>query len=225
MAPNVGGKVYIVEHLDPELGPWSELEYISIAEESQESGSSFTLSSLPDGFKVPEALKAIPTFTATQDSVEDIYAGNKNKVCLLDPAAEKDLSPEDVQEFDAFLFGGILDRTSELRKKGFTGRRLGPVQMTTDTAVRVTRMVIQQQRGCSNLQKVAEIFWDVADKHQTVALKDVPYTDHPELKINEHESTQMPFRYVKTEDGEPIMPKGMRDLIGKDADKAIDDLF
>lgn len=208
-SPNVTGKVYIVEHLDPELGPWSELEYIAIAEESENSGSSFTLSSLPDGFKVPESLKAIQTFKATQDSVEDIYASNKNTVCLLDPAAEKDLSPEDAQEFGVFLFGGILgddpprDRTSELRKKGFPGRRLGPVQMTTDTAVRVTRMVIQQQ----------------------LPLTEIPYTDHPELKINEHESTQMPFRYVKTEDGQPIMPKGMRELIGKDADKAIDDLF
>lgn len=31
--------------------------------------------------------------------------------------------------------------------------------------------------------------------------------DHPELKINEHESTEMPFRYVKGEDGQPVMPK------------------
>ena len=38
-----------------------------------------------------------------------------------------------------------VDRTSELRKKGFSGRRLGPIQMTTDTAVRVTRTVIQQK--------------------------------------------------------------------------------
>ena len=37
------------------------------------------------------------------------------------------------------------DRTSELRKKGFTGRRLGPKQMTTDTAVRVTRIVVLEQ--------------------------------------------------------------------------------
>ena len=37
------------------------------------------------------------------------------------------------------------DRTSELRKKGFEGRRLGPKQMTTDTAVRVTRMVVQDK--------------------------------------------------------------------------------
>lgn len=38
-----------------------------------------------------------------------------------------------------------LDRTSELRKKGFEGRRLGPKQMTTDTAVRVTRIVVQDR--------------------------------------------------------------------------------
>lgn len=45
----------------------------------------------------------------------------------------------------------------------------------------------------------------------TVPLKEVPYVDHPDLKINDHESTQMPFRYVKGEDGQPIMPKvGMR---------------
>ncbi|RBQ65141.1 hypothetical protein FVER14953_21535 [Fusarium verticillioides] len=35
----------------------------------------------------------------------------------------------------------------------------------------------------------------------------------------------MPFRYVQGEDGKPIMPKGMVELIQKDADKAVDDLF
>jgi ribosome biogenesis SPOUT family RNA methylase Rps3 len=39
----------------------------------------------------------------------------------------------------------LVDRTSELRKKGYQGRRLGPVQMTTDTAVRVTRIVVQDR--------------------------------------------------------------------------------
>ena len=37
----------------------------------------------------------------------------------------------------------VIDRTAELRKYGFEGRRLGPVQMTTDTAVRVTRIVVE----------------------------------------------------------------------------------
>lgn len=35
----------------------------------------------------------------------------------------------------------------------------------------------------------------------------IPYLDHPELKINEHESTEMPFRYVKGSDEEPVMPE------------------
>ncbi|KAH6655587.1 SAM-dependent RNA methyltransferase [Truncatella angustata] len=204
-------RTYIVEHLDPELGPWSELEYISIAKESGEANASFLLSSLPDGFKVPEKLANQPAFKAEHRGVEEMYPeGNgKERVCLLDPAADKDLNPDDKGEFDVFLFGGILgddpprDRTSELRKKGFTGRRLGPVQMTTDTAVRVTRMVIEEQYTLNN----------------------IPYTDHPDLKFNEHESTQMPFRYVKDKEGNPIMPEGMVELIQKDSDKSIDDMF
>ncbi|KAI1462776.1 DUF431-domain-containing protein [Annulohypoxylon moriforme] len=204
-------KTYIVEHLDPELGQWSELEYIAIARETERSGNTFMLSSLPEEFKVPEKLAEVPAFKAERRGVEEIYGeeSGKERVCLLDPQAEKDLNPEDKREFDVFLFGGILgddpprDRTSELRKKGFQGRRLGPVQMTTDTAVRVTRMVIEEQ----------------------FTLNKVPFVDFPELKFNEHESTQMPFRYVTDQDGKPIMPEGMVDLIKKDADKSIDDLF
>ncbi|KAI2606125.1 DUF431-domain-containing protein [Hypoxylon fragiforme] len=205
-------KTYIVEHLDPELGQWSELEYAAIAAETQRAGNTFMLSSLPSGFEVPARLTAIPAFRAERRGVEEMYGGEgggRDRVCLLDPQAERDLSPDDKGVFDVFLFGGILgddpprDRTSELRKKGFKGRRLGPVQMTTDTAVRVTRMVIEEQ----------------------FTLNKIPYTDFPDLKFNEHESTQMPFRYVKDDEGNPIMPEGMVDLIKKDADKSIDDLF
>lgn len=106
-------KTFIVEHLDPELGPWSELEYIAIAKESQASSTSFLLSSLPAEFKVPSALEEVPAFTAERRGVEELYAGDKKgRVCLLDPAAEKDLSPEDGVKFDTFLFGGILGESS-----------------------------------------------------------------------------------------------------------------
>ena len=40
-----------------------------------------------------------------------------------------------------------------------------------------------------------------------VPLKDIPYVDHPELQVDEHESTEMPFRYVKNPDGSPCMPE------------------
>lgn len=78
----------------------------------------------------------------------------------------------------------LIDRTSELRKKGYEGRRLGPIQMTTDTAVRVTRMVVQDR----------------------MELEKIPFVDHPEIRVDEHESTEMPFRYVLDSNKQPIFP-------------------
>jgi len=209
MATPRTGKTFVVEHLDPELEEWSSLEYLSIATECHATGAQFLLSSVPESLKLPANLQNAKGLSVERRSVEEIYAAQKDRVCLLDPAAEKDLSPEDGDAFDIFLFGGILgddpprDRTSELRKKGYQGRRLGPVQMTTDTAVRVTRIVVQDR----------------------VPVEKVPYVDHPEIKVSKNESTQMPFRYVTNKAGEPIMPEGMIDLIKKDSEKSLEDLL
>ncbi|EFX03149.1 duf431 domain containing protein [Grosmannia clavigera kw1407] len=201
-------KTYVVEHLDEGMGAWSTLEYVTIARET----GALCLSSLPPSLMLPAELTAVAGFRAEQRSVEELYGGDaaqKARVCLLDPAAAQELVPADGDVFDVFLFGGILgddpprDRTSELRKKGFQGRRLGPKQMTTDTAVRVTRIVTEQK----------------------VPLDQISYVDFPELRFDEHESALMPFRYVKGDDDKPIMPEGMPELIKKDADNAIDDLF
>jgi ribosome biogenesis SPOUT family RNA methylase Rps3 len=108
------GKTFIVEHLDEELGPWSELEYLAIAKETQATNGTFILSSLPEGFQVPTDLRSNDAFSAEHRGVEELYAANNARVCLLDPAASKDLSPADGEAFDAFLFGGILGRFSRL---------------------------------------------------------------------------------------------------------------
>ena len=198
---------FVVEHLEPELGPWSALEYKAIADESRKDGCAFILSSVPTALADSSELQSIGADVKTE-SVETYFADKRHRVCLLDPQAKQELAPSDAADFDVFLFGGILgddpprDRTSELRNKGFTGRRLGPKQMTTDTAVRVTRMVLLQQ----------------------VALDEIPYVDFPELQLDDHESTEMPFRYVLDKGGKPVMPKGMVDLIKADADKSFDNL-
>ena len=40
------------------------------------------------------------------------------------------------------------DRTAELRVLGFPTRHLGPVQMTTDTALGVTKRVVEDRGPC-----------------------------------------------------------------------------
>jgi ribosome biogenesis SPOUT family RNA methylase Rps3 len=71
------------------------------------------------------------------------------RVCLLDLRATKELSPSDANDFDVFIFGGILgdhppkDRTSYLRAEGFDTRHLGAIQMSTDTAVLTSKLILE----------------------------------------------------------------------------------
>lgn len=101
-------KTYIVEHLDPELGEWSALEYKCIALESEAAGASFYLTSVPTELQLPANLQSVSALNVEHRGVEELYADRKNRVCLLDPSAKKELSPEDGENFDIFLFGGIL---------------------------------------------------------------------------------------------------------------------
>ena len=101
-------KTYVVEHLDPELGPWSALEYAAIAQESTSAGARFCLSSIPATLNVPSNIISCNGTTVEHRCAEEIFAELKNRVCLLDPAANAELAPDDSARFDIFLFGGIL---------------------------------------------------------------------------------------------------------------------
>ena len=106
--PNKNIPSYIVEHLDPELGPWSTLEYRSIAQDSAKAGAKFILSSVSKLMSLPPELVDLEALMIQHLSVEELFKENKERVCLLDPAATLELSPEDGTTFDVFLFGGIL---------------------------------------------------------------------------------------------------------------------
>lgn len=106
--PTMTQPTFVVEHLDPELGPWSTLEYACIARESHDRGARFLLSSVPPQLQMPADLAATKGLEVEQRSVEEIFADRKDRVCLLDPSAATELSPEDGDTFEVFLFGGIL---------------------------------------------------------------------------------------------------------------------
>ena len=107
-SPEPRSKTYVVEHLDPDLGPWSTLEYVAIAQECRDAGAIFCLSSVGADVKIPQEIRSIEGLVLEARSAEEIFRDNKNQVCLLDPAAAADLDPDDASSFDVFLFGGIL---------------------------------------------------------------------------------------------------------------------
>lgn len=213
---------YVIEHMEEDedtskaIPKWVELEYmhmrtlagpgarVHFTHLSQSSCK--TLGSL---FASRGDRTQLADASAHQESVMDLMKASGvplEKVCLLDPKAERELSPEDGDgRFEWFLFGGILgddpprDRTGELRVLGFPTRHLGPVQMTTDTALGVTKLVVQDK----------------------VPLSKIPYVDHPTIVFNSKESVEMPFRYI-TQNGEPKLPPGMKEHLHEDLDKGFE---
>ncbi|CAE6419716.1 unnamed protein product [Rhizoctonia solani] len=219
---------FVIEHMEEDdeesksVPPWVYLEYRQmIAVAGPTSSVLFTHLSSSSRTTLNSALASVQDSSKfevhslgildvmKQHGILDVmkqHGVDLSQVCLLDPKAEKELSPSDGENFSWFLFGGILgddpprDRTSELRRLGFPNRHLGSVQMTTDTALGVTKRV-------------------VVDK---VPLQDIPYVDHPTIRFNAKESVEMPFRYITDSKGEPILPEGMKALLKEDLNKGFD---
>ncbi|KAF8452742.1 SAM-dependent RNA methyltransferase [Boletus edulis BED1] len=215
------GLTYVIEHMEEDeatpssLPPWVELEYTHM---KMLAGASarvlFTNLSQRSCASLREKLASLSGPVASHgvytQSILEMLKNQEislSQVCLLDPKAERKLEPEDGLEFEWFIFGGILgddpprDRTSQLRQLGFPTRHLGPVQMTTDTALGVTKRVI----------------------HDKVSLEEIPYVTFPTIKFNARESVEMPFKYIADRPGgEPLLPPGMKELLYEDLNKGFD---
>lgn len=129
---------YVIEHMDPELWEWSSIEYMHAADAVGKDNFMVTNVKEEDQAKLP----GVECKQETMDSL------GLKRVCILDPAAEKMLSPSDRDEFDYLVFGGILgnyppeERTKDLVVSGAERRHLGPDQFSTDNAVMVAKQII-----------------------------------------------------------------------------------
>lgn len=112
-------KSYVIEHMEDSdvLPPWVSLEYSHILSTINPSGSRALFTNLSP--VIQQALTQQCGNSAEQagaeyaltDSIEQLIANGtvkKERVCLLDPKAPQVLSPADKDQFDCFLFGGIL---------------------------------------------------------------------------------------------------------------------
>jgi len=183
-------KTFIIEHLEPKLWPWCLIEYEHISETVGKENLWFT------NIKNKKEAKTLEKYGKVfKESVTNMNLPN---VCVLDPESKEILSPKSANEFEYFVFGGILGdyppkkRTKdELTKfiKNPSSFNIGKEQMSTDNAVFVVKQIIKGQK-----------------------LGDLKFKDGIDIEINDIESVELPFRYTLV-NGKPFMsPKIMEYL-------------
>ena len=165
-------RIFIIEHLEPKLWPWCVIEYKHISKIVGKNNLWFTNVQKKDIKKLNRYGKV---FTESAKKMKI------NNGCILDPEADKILTHGDTIKFEYFIFGGILGdypprkRTeTELSKyfKNTEKRNIGKDQLSTDNAVYVVKQI---SKG--------------------INFKDIQFQDEVEIKINEIESTILPFKY------------------------------
>lgn len=121
-------------------------------------------------------------------------------VCILDPASNKTLTPEDCKRFKYLIFGGILgdypprERTKELltsRMPDAETRNLGKEQMPTDNAVYTAKLIAGGKR-----------------------FEEIEFIGNIEIEMEKSLSVQLPFRYVKV-DGKPLISDKLVEFLKK----------
>jgi ribosome biogenesis SPOUT family RNA methylase Rps3 len=205
-------KYYIIDHQEGALSEWCKAEYSQIIEFLKTSPNKAIITNTDtfiDEFDKcsPNLIKELEldiesnphkmeligqqfkSLLAAEGTTDDTYVkvdGKKiplTRLCLLDMKAESELTHSDADEFDIFLFGGILgdhpskDRTSYLRVEGYKSRHLGEMQMTTDTALLCTKLVIENKLKLSEIPCVdePEFFKDDTNKQESVCMEGFRY--------------------------------------------------
>ncbi len=179
--------MFVIEHLEPKVFRWCVLEY---AHSSKWVGKNNLL------------------FTNTKSSIlkkfgkvepRSVKKLRFEKACVLDPEAKTTLTPEIAKKYNYFIFGGILgddppkERTkAELTKfLPYPSFNLGQVQMSTDTAVIVTKFICDGKK-----------------------FSELKFQQGIEIKISAHEEVHLPYKYLLKK-GKPLLAPGIADMLRK----------
>ncbi len=181
--------IFIIEHLDPKVWRWSLLEYKHISRIIGKRSLWIT-----NAKKGASQLKGIARVFP-----QSVTTLGLKKTCILESKGKQTLQPADAKKFDYFVFGGILGNHPEAAKSQVIMkkmpeariRNLGKNQMSTDTAVLATKMILDGTQ-----------------------LKNIPVQHGIELEINDTESIELPYTYV-LRNGKPVMPPGLAQMLKK----------
>lgn len=165
-------QIFIIEHLEPELFEWCLIEYKHISKIAGKENVWFT------NIKKEDVKKLKKYGSVFQESVKSMKL---DKVCVLDPEVSVLLTSKDKNKFQYVIIGGILgDYPPKKRTKNeltkflpkYEKRNMGKDQFSTDNAVFVAKKILSG-----------------------TPLKNIEFTDSPEIKVNDIESVILPFKY------------------------------
>jgi len=175
-------QIYIVEHLEKRLWKWCLFEYEQAAKNVGKENIFFT--------NIKRKSSILEKFGKCENKSVSKLPLDWSRVCVLDPKAEKLLTPQEASDFDYFVIGGILGeeefnwRTSRelsnfipLAQK----RNIGNKQFTIDNAVFVT--------------------YEIASGKN---LSEIEMQDCAEIEVKEGETIQLPYTYP-LKDSKPMM--------------------
>lgn len=184
-------QIFIIENLDFPLEQWSIIEYKHISNIIRKDSLWFTNIKENDYSKLKEYGKVI---------TKSIRQLDPKNACILDPEAKILLTPEEAKTFDYFIFGGILGDNPPRKRtekeltpflKNAKPRNLGKAQMSTDSAVLVTKLIAEGKN-----------------------LKNIKFQDGIEIKINDILMTNLPYHYPIV-DGKPYISRELVEFIKK----------
>lgn len=182
---------YIIEHLEPELFRWCEIEYKNISNMIGKENLMITNLKESDAGKLQDYAEVKTESLSSMASKLD-----NEKTCVLDPEGDSLLSPKDKDFFDYMILGGILGsdppkaRTKdEITFTKATRRHLGKDQFPTDNAVFVCKAILEG-----------------------TPFEELEFTQDVEIEVEEGETIVLPFKYVMI-DGQPLISKEVIEIL------------
>lgn len=187
---------FIIEHLEPFISKWCLIEYENISNIVGKENLIITNLQKKDFNKLKHLAEL------HEESVLEMPLKN---ACLLEPKSKKILMPND--KFGYYIFGGILGDhpeqgrtekylTSKISKSKLIKpetRNLGDMQMSTDTAVLVTKIIARDK----------------------IDFNKIKFIDRPEITLKDgkiSESIILPYRYVN-ENSKPRISKKLLEYL------------
>jgi ribosome biogenesis SPOUT family RNA methylase Rps3 len=175
--------LFIIEHLEPEIGKWLYFEYAHASRIAGVGRLVFT------NVKNLEDAKILSNFGQVKsESFIEIFS--QDEILILDPKASESLKPEDLNGVEAFIIGGILGdhppkgRTRMLitsKAPSALCRNIGVGQFSIDGAVYVAKLV-----------------------SEGVRLESIAVKRGLHVRLNERAEIYLPYMYP-LKDGKPIV--------------------